>query len=489
MAKKSVKSNYIYNVSYQILTLLTPLITTPYVSRVLGADGVGAVSYAESIVSYFSLFAAMGISSYGQRETAYKQEDRQKRSEVFWETKMLSVITTLAMLLVYGVFVWGQDNSSLYVILAFNLLSVVADITWFFQGMEEFGIIVLRNIIFKCINIAYIFLAVRSHDDVLAYAFGMAFLTFLSNASLWWKLGKLVDKPVLGRIHPFRHLPEIISLFIPSIAISVYTVLDKTMIGVITRQSSENGYYEQALKISKMVLALVTSMGTVLAPRVAYYFARKEIKRVQDYMYRAYRFVWFLGVPLCLGLTGVASNMVPWFYGPGYEKIEYLLPVLSLLILAIGVNNVTGIQYLIPTKRQNLFTITVIVGAAVNLVLNLCLIPILASVGAAIASVAAETSIAVVQLILVRRELSALTILKSCKNYIVAGIIMEAVLWGEKFFMNASFICTAGMVVSGAAAYFLTLFLCRDSFFIDNAKSAYGKFQRMLDGFFIRTKG
>ena len=397
MAKKSIKKNYIYNLTYQILLLITPLITTPYLSRVLGADGVGTVSFAESIVSYFTLFAVLGITTFGQREISYVQDDIKKRTQIFWETKTLQVITSLIVLFLYVIFVLLQQNQTLYLILAFNIIAVLVDVTWLLQGMEEFGKIVFRNIIIKIIGIVYIFAAIKTKDDVIRYIFGIAFFLFVSSASLWVYVSKYVGKPDWKQIKPFRNIKVIISLFIPTIAIQIYTVLDKTMIGLITKSSFENGYYEQAIKISKMVLVVVTSLGTVMIPRIGYHYGRGETETVNRFMYRGYRFVWFLGIPLCFGLIGIASNFVPWFFGEGYEKVVPLLSVLSFLILAIGINNVTGMQYLIPTKRQNLFTMTVLIGAGVNFALNLVLIHFFQSIGAAIASVAAETTIALVQ--------------------------------------------------------------------------------------------
>lgn len=370
MGKKSIKKNYIYNLTYQILLLLTPLITTPYLSRVLGADGVGTVSFAESVVSYFTLVAALGVTTFGQREISYFQDDKKKRSHIFWETKSLQVITSIAVLVVYLAFAIFQKNLALYLILSFNIIAILVDVVWLFQGMEEFGKIVLRNILFKFLSIAYIFLVVKTKSDMTKYAFGLAFFMFLSNASLWFHVSKYVSKPIWKEIKPFRNFRVVLSLFIPTIAVQVYTVLDKTMIGLITNSSFENGYYEQAIKITKIVLTVVTSLGTVMIPRIGYHYGRGEAEQVNFYMYRGYRFVWFLGIPLCFGLLGTASNFVPWFFGEGFEKVVPLLSILAFLILAIGINNVTGMQYLIPTKRQNMFTMTVLIGAGVNFVLN-----------------------------------------------------------------------------------------------------------------------
>lgn len=200
------------------------------------------------------------------------------------------------------------------------------------------------------------------------------------------------------------------------------------MIGVITQNAYENGYYEQALKIAKLVLTIVTSLGTVMIPRIGYHYSKGDTETVKAYMYRAYKFVWLCGIPLTFGLIAVSSNFVPWFFGDGYDKVVPLLGVLSFLILAIGINNVTGMQYLIPTKRENTFSATVIIGAVTNFVLNFFLIQVFQSMGAAVASVVAETTIAIIQIYIVRKELSPFEIVKCGTHYYIAGGIMFAVL-------------------------------------------------------------
>lgn len=480
MAKKSIKRNYIYNLSYQVLSLITPLITAPYLARVLGADGIGTVSYAESVVSYFTLFATLGLTTFGQREISYVQDSEEKRTCVFWETKVFEVVTTGVVLLLYLPFALLQTNRVIYLILGLNLLAVIANITWFFQGMEEFGIIVLRNTIFKILGILYIFFVVKTSQDVSKYVFGTAIFNLLSNISLWVYLPKYLGKPQWSQIKPFNNVRTVLSLFIPTIAIQIYTVLDKTMIGLITRNAFENGYYAQAITISKMVLIVVTSLGTVMIPRIGYYYGKGEKETVQSLMYRGYRFVWFLGIPLCFGLISVSSNFVPWFFGPGYEKVIPLLSILSFLILAIGINNVTGMQYLIPTKRQNLFTVTVLIGAGVNFALNLLLIHFYQSIGAAVSSVAAETVIALVQLYFVRKELSVKRVFFSCWNYLLAGIVMLVSLKLLQTKLDPSILHTAFLIICGIIIYFTILLCARDLFFYENMKSIMTKVQRRI---------
>lgn len=475
MANKSIKKNYIYNLAYQILLMLTPLITTPYVSRILGADGVGTISYVDSIVSYFVLFATLGISIFGQREISYVQDDREKRSTIFWETKALQIITSTVALTLYIVFSLFQKNVVLYLIFSFSILAVLVDVVWLMQGMEEFGRIVTRNFVFKAIGVLYIFLQVKTKDDLLKYVFGYAFFLFLSSLSLWIYVPRFVNRPNLSEIKPFRNIKAVISLFIPTIAVQIYTVLDKTMIGFITRDAFENGYYEQAIKIAKLVMMVVTALGTVMIPRIGYHFGRGETDKVEYYMYRGYRFIWFLGIPLCFGLIGTAPNFVPWFFGDGFQKVIPLLRILSFLILAIGISSVTGMQYLVPTKREHLLTLTVVIGAVVNFLCNLVLIYFFQSMGAAVASLTAETTISLVQIFLVRKELSFWKIMRSSLTYLVAGGVMLTTLIIMNMNLSPSVLHTGIMIAAGGSLYFLTLLVLRDTFFIENMKSGLFK--------------
>ena len=292
---------------------------------------------------------------------------------------------------------------------------------------------------------------------------------------IYSSLLKIVDRPNWRKIKPFTNLRVILSLFVPTIAISIYTVLDKTMIGVITGLEAENGYYEQAMKLSQIVLSVVTALGTVMIPRIGYHYEKREIEVVRNYMYRSYQFVWFLGIPLCFGIIAVASNVVPWFFGVGFDKVIPLLSILSFLILAIGINNVTGMQYLIPTKRQNIFTYTVLTGAVVNFIFNLILIPKLYSIGAAFASVLAETVIAIVQIFIVKKEISPRRIILSSRHYLIAGIVMYGSVKILGNFLEAKIINSVIMIVCGGIVYFSILIIQRDVFFIKQIERVLGK--------------
>ena len=284
---------------------------------------------------------------------------------------------------------------------------------------------------------------------------------------MWKYLPSYIKKPDFKSLHPYRNIKTVLSLFAPSIAIQVYTVLDKTMIGIFTEGTFENGYYEQALKISRIVLALVTSLAGVMIPRIAYLFGQNDREQISFYMYRSYSFVWLISVPLCLGLIGISDNLVPWFFGPGYDKVAGLLKISSFIIIAIGFGNTTGNQYLIPTKRQHLFTYSVVTGAVINFSMNIVLIRMYQSYGAVIASVVAEIAVTSVQFYIVRKEISSYRVIISGINYYIAGGIMLAVLLFLNSKLTPSPVHTAIMIFTGAAVYVSSLFILRDKFFLE----------------------
>lgn len=479
MSKKSIKLNYIYNVSYQILTLLTPLITTPYLSKILQADGIGKVSFVESIVSYFVLFAGLGTATLGQRDISYVRDNKEKVSKVFWNVVSIRTVGTIACLIVYGIFiVIYRNNILMYLIMSINIFAVMFDVVWLFQGIEEFAKIVGRNVVFKILNVAGIFLFVKQKEDLMIYVILLVTMSIACNISLWFYLPKYIHKPKKEYWQPGVYVKGAMSLFVPTIAIQIYTVLDKTMIGIFSTGDVQNGYYEQSIRISKMVLTLVTSLSAVMIPRIGFYLGQHDNEKVKLYMYKGYRFVWFLGIPLCLGLIGISDNMVPWFFGPGYDEVKILLKVLSLLIIAIGMSNITGLQYMIPKKMQGEYTKTIFLGAFCNFVINLILIPKFYAMGAAIASVVAETVITIAQLVMIRKDLSIVHILKQSGHYLVAGVVMLIVLAIENKIFTASIINTLIMIVTGGIVYFLLLLILRDNFFKDNIDSVLGKLRR-----------
>lgn len=465
------------------MTLITPFITTPYLSRVLGPDGIGLYSYTTSIVSYFILLASMGVSDYAQREIAYHQNDRYIQSRTFFEVLGIrNVLVVISLVSYYLFLIQVESDHTIYWIQAINIIAVLFDITWFFQGLEEFGKIVARNFLVRIVNIVAIFVFIHDPSDLNLYIFLIGFMNVVSGLSIWLYLPRYLVHVERKDIRPFRNFLIIIQLFLPQIAIQIYTVLDKTMIGVITASPAQNGYYEQAEKIVKMALMVVTSLGTVMIPRIASSYANGDIAMIRHYIMRSYRFVWLIALPMMFGLIGIIDQVIPWFFGPGYGPVGILVKVFSGLLLAIGINNVTGVQFLIPINKQNIFTLTVLIGAVLNFALNLVLIPIFMSLGAAIASVTAETGIAFVQFYFVKKYFSLVEVVSISKKYFFCSLIMFLLLEVVQSLMNypSGILSTIFLVLIGCIIYVTLLFFWKDSFFLETMEKILGKVRAKL---------
>lgn len=460
---KSISKNYLYNMSYQLLTLLTPFITTPYLARVLEPQGIGLYSYTTSIVAYFILLASLGIANYAQREIAYQQNDRYLQSRTFYEVNLLQLILVGVSLLSYYLLVSQlSGNHLIYWIQALNIIAVIFDITWFFQGLEEFGKIVLRNFVIRIMTIILIFLLIHTPDDLYKYIFLLGMMNILSALSIWFYLPQYLTRVSRKSLCIFRNFPIIIQLFLPQVAIQLYTVLDKTMIGVITGSPLENGYYEQAEKIIKLSLTVVTSLGVVMLPRIASSFSQGKLDVIRRNMMQSYRFVLFLTLPMFFGFIAISHNFVPWFFGPGYDKVIPLMQILSMLVIAIGLSNVTGIQYLLATNQQNKLTLSVVCGAVVNFILNLLLIPQLQSIGAAIASLIAECVVTLAQFYIVRQVFPLSAILPLAKKYFLSAAIMFALLQALNQYLRPDLFHLALTVVVGILSYTILLLIFKD---------------------------
>ena len=473
MKEKSIKRNYVYNVVYQVLAIIVPIITMPYVSRVLNAEGIGLYSYGSSIASYFVLAATLGTTVFGQRAISYVQGDIEARSRAFWELFIFRLISTAIALAAYAAvfFAFLKDNGTMYLILALNVVNVATDISWFFQGIEEFGKIVIRNVVFRILNLAAIFIFIKTASDLYKYVLIVVGFTTASNLSLWFMMKGNVCR-VKG-IKPFRDVKEILQFFIPTVATQIYTVLDKSMIGWFTGSDAENGYYEQAERIVKTTLTVVTALGTVMIPRVSKYFKEGKTDLMREYLYKSYRFTFLLAVPIAFGLLSTASTLVPVFLGDGYEPCVLLIQVFSALVILIGLSNANNLQLFVPTGRQNLLTVTVTVGAVVNAVLNVILIPRLAATGACVASVIAEGVVTLLGFVFIikAKDLAVGKIFLSSWKYWVAGAAMCAAVYAVKSVMPIAVWALAALIVFGAVAYFLILLILRDELLIGSIKA------------------
>ncbi len=466
--KKSVAKNYLYNLFYQILNIIVPLFTTPYLSRVLGAESIGIYSYTLSIATYFILFGSLGVAMYGQREIAYVQDDKEKRSKTFFEIVIMRLITLgFSLLIFYLSFCSKGDYSVYYKILILEIIANSLDISWFFQGLEEFKKIVLRNTVVKLASIICIFTFVKSANDLSKYFLIYVLSNLIGNISLWMYLPKYLKKIRLTELKMLRHLKPTFVLFIPQLATQLYTVLDKTMIGSMVADKSEVGFYEQAQKLVKLFLTIATSLGTVMVPRMASVFASGNQEKLKEYMKKSFHFILLITFALMFWIISISNKFVPIFYGEGYDKVKYLIIIISPILLLIGLSNVIGTQYLLPTKQQKKYTISVVLGAITNFVLNLILICLWQSVGASIATVLAEGVVTGAQFYLVRKEISIKDVISISKNYFLAAIVMFLVSIGIGAMISNPIISIIVQTLLGGVIYLLVLAVRRDNMFLE----------------------
>ena len=359
------------------------------------------------------------------------------------------------------------DYALYYRILLLEMFANCIDISWFYQGLENFKKTALRNIVVKLISVVSIFIFIKNENDVAKYLLIYVLTTLLGNASLWLGIKKYIVKIKIKDLQILKQLKPTVYLFIPQIAIQVYTVLDKTMIGTITNNMSEVGYYEQTQKIIKILMTIITSLGTVMMPRIAKCYAEGAQDKIKEYMKNTFSFVYLLAFPMIFGIIAVSNSFVPFFFGDGYEKVKLLMKVMSPIILFIGLSNVTGTQYLLSTKKQKQFTISVICGAIVNAILNLILINMFDALGAVIATVIAELTVTAVQIYYVKDDFNFKEIIKSAKNYILSSLFMFLLCFIIGRFIQNNKVSIIAQVLVGAITYVSCLLILKDRFIFE----------------------
>lgn len=464
MNQPSIKKNYIYSLFYQILIMVTPFITAPYIARILGADGVGIYSYTQSYVTYFSMFAALGTASYGSREIARCRNDKEEYTKKFWEIELMSVFTTLSCMMMWVVLIIFSSKYRIYFIaLVPTLFATMFDISWFYIGHEKISYTVFWNSLCKIIGVISIFLLIKSKDDLVLYIFLNSTILMVGNLSMWIFLPKMLVKVYPKNFKFKQHFRETLVYFIPTIATTVYTVLDKILIGAITHNDFQNGYYEQATKIINMAKAVVfVSVNSVMSSRISYLFYENKIKEIKARIEKSINFILLLGFAVAFGIVAVAKDFVPVFFGEGYEPVICLLYWMSPLVLIIGVSNCLGSQYYTPAGLRAQSSKYIIMGAIINLIVNLVMIPVLGTVGAVIGSIVAELTISIMYFRNCNGYLNIYQVLKCGYKKLFAGMVMLAFVKLVSRCGLSGIILVEAEVITGASVYFLILYILKD---------------------------
>ncbi|MDY6042078.1 MAG: flippase, partial [Lactobacillus johnsonii] len=416
-----VVKNYLYNVGYQVLAIIVPLITSAYVSRVLRPEGVGANSFTNSIIQYFILFANMGIGYYGNRQIAYVRENRDQMSETFWEIQIVKTIMTLYAFIAFEIFMIFYTRQAEYMwAQSLNLIAIAFDISWFYEGIEDFKVTVLKNSLVKILSMIAIFIFIKGPNDVTLYIVVLALSTLIGNLTLWPNIRRDLDKVSIKFLNPWQHFLPMAELFIPQIATQVYVQLNKTMLGVMVNETS-SGYYQYSDNLVKLILALVTATGTVMLPHVANAVSHGDMHKVNKMLYKSFNFVSAVSYPMMFGLAAISLTLAPKYYGPGYGPVGPAMMIESIVILIIAWSNVLGVQYLLPIHKQKQFTWSVTLGAVVNLILNVPLIRIWGLNGAMWSTVLSEISVTLYQMWAVRHLLNFKELFADSWKYFIAG--------------------------------------------------------------------
>lgn len=453
--------NYLYNAGYQIFLLLVPLITTPYIARVLEPHGVGVNSFTNSIIQYFVLFGSIGINLYGNREIAYHRDDRQKMSQTFWEIELLRVAAIIVASVAFLIFMMFEQKYHVYLLMQSVLIIAAAfDISWFFMGTEDFKTTVLRNTLVKILSVILIFLLVKSTADTAIYILIISGSQLFGNFTLWPYLRKRLVKISFRNLRIWRHFRPALVLFVPQIATQIYLVLNKTMLGSISGVVS-SGFFDNSDKMIKMVLAIVTATGTVMLPRVANTFARGDIKKVNSYLYSTFDFVTFSSIPLFLGLAAIAPRFSVWFFSAKFAGIDRLIMMEAPAILMIAWSNAIGTQYLLPTNHNREFTISVTIGAVINLILNIPLIMLWGAFGAAISTVVSEASVTLYQIYVIRKRIDLRVLFGDFWKYFISGISMFILVYLLNISLPFNTLTLIIEVLIGIIVYMFGIFLSK----------------------------
>ncbi|MGU8484215.1 flippase [Clostridium perfringens] len=460
-----IKKNFFYNIIYQIFIILLPIITVPYVSRVLGPKGIGLYSYTASYSQYFILFGMIGISLYGNRQIAYNKKSKKELSKEFWNIYTLQFLTTtLSFVLYMIIFVLiNKEDKFLYFIQSISIFTTIFDISWFFIGYEDMKSVVLKNTIIKILGVIFIFIFIRKETDVIKYTFIMVISNFLGQVIMWFNLKGKIFRYNINIKESLYHLKPALSLFVSQLAIQIYTVLDKTMLGRMTGVY-EVGLYENSQKTIKLALTLITSLGVVMLPRMSTLHSQGKKEEFNKLIYKAFSFVNFMAFPMVLGLIAVSNTFSLWFYGESFNGIGFLLKIGSMLMIFIGWSNILGIQVMLPMKKEKQFTISVAIGAVVNFILNLFLIRQFQASGTTLASVIAEFSVTATQVYFLKELIDIKSILKSIVKPLIGSIIMFIALLFVIPMFNVGVFWTLVEVAIGGTIYLIVMYILKDPF-------------------------
>lgn len=456
-------SNYMFTVVYQVLLMLTPFITIPYVSRVLGVEGVGADAYVTSVVQLFLVFSVLSIPLYGSRQIATKTEE-DANSKEFWSIFAFQFFASIINLIVFLSYILLISNHKwLFLINIFMILSASLDISWYFIGKEKIKKTTIRNAVVKVVGVLLIFIFINDTDDLALYVLINSSTMFIGQLIMWIPLFKEVKYTKLTLEDLKVHFRPILMLFIPQAMIQVYVLVNRVILGNISGEI-EVGYYSQANKIIRLVLGIITSVSTVMLPRMALEFSRGNSENIRKYIDYSLQFILLLTIPMALGLMAIAPEFVIWFFGPSFSFVTTLLIVMSPVVIFVGLANVFGVQVLISTNQQKKYSIAITSGALLSLVTNLVLVQSLGSLATTISLLVAEATGAIISMIYARSYFDFNNFLKMFMKYTSISLVFFLFVRLIEEFSGFSAVLNTLIALSiGIVIYVTGLLLTKDT--------------------------
>lgn len=472
-----VIKNYLYNAGYQILVLIIPLITAPYISRTLGPTGVGEYTYTYSIITWFMLITNIGVSYYGDRQIAYVRNDKYLMSKTFWEIQIVKLFMTFVSICFFILLLqFYSKYRILLLIQSINILAATVDISWLYMGLEDFKRTVTRNFIIKLISVICIFLFIHKSTDTWLYILIMALSVLLGNLTLWLPLKNLLVKVKFDELTPFIHFRESLILFVPSIATTIYLILNKTLLGMIVNATA-SGYYNNSDQLIRMVEAIVTATGTVMLPHMANEYAKGHIHKIKNMLYTSFDFVSFVSFPMAFGLAAVSIKLAPFFYGKDFEIVGKLMLIEAPVIVLIAWSNAIGVQYMLPTKQSVMYTKSLLYSALFSIIINIPFILLYGVYGSVITTVLTEIVVTIYQLFLVRKQISISKLFKNTLKYLLASTVMFVIVFYLNMRWDFNIIFAILEVLIGIVIYIIIILLLKPTI-VNQFSLILGKIQK-----------
>lgn len=471
----SIFKNHFFNLLMQVINILFPIITIPYITRILGPKNLGKINFANSIVQYFLLLASLGIPVYAVREIAKVRDNSEALKKRFYEIALIQLLLTIISLIIYYFFIFSINDlykeKYIYIFLSLQIISNALDFTWFIKGIEKYRYATIAMFFSKIFNfiLLLILLKERSQYHLYALIIGISYFVYIfTNLIITIILLKQFKTRKIEFIQTKNlkyHLSGLAIFFLSQVAIKIYTVMDQTMLGIFSTNEAV-GYYSMSMKLVKVILTLITSMSIVMLPRISNYISNNQIEDVKKYVSLSIKMVYILAIPAIFGTIGIGSEIIEVFLGKEFIESIFIFKLASILLIVIGLSNIFGIQIMIPFGKEKKFTIILIFAAIINFILNILFIPKLSYFGATYATIIAELFVTISMFFEVKKLLGSINDLYKPWKYVISSCIASVSIVLIKTYVSSNILIILTSIITFIIVYFIVLFIFKEDLVI-----------------------